>query len=563
MRKRVGRVCEGQTRQISQAAGLAPCNNNNYFYFANNIEALSCGVMERILMVPQKDAKGKVVWGSDGFPVLAKPPAPIRHVWDDHAYFVDHIAKEVGTGVRATAEQFVADRTPDTRDKYSQANVKYELYGINRKHSHPNAFIKFEGMEEKSYFCPRIILASDPIFNLRFGMFTTTIEQPIYDAIDKIFDESGKTKVVQKGCNAEQVAANISNAFDDVENGISPFRVINQGDDNVVIVRVKVWRNGRRPPMSNAYLEYKTVALTIDAARWDQHVHIDTVKYKQSLYRKCYQKNGELPELEELMLWQREYEIKGWAKSALDGNRNYKLIVPKCRGRVRSGDMDTSLGNIFIACALLHGFLEFYGKTGHFDELEQFKQRLRNYGKLHGFTLKVEGEAFIKQRIEFCQQSPINDGTRWSMVPNLNALTKHSQFRHSKKDAPEIMSQIGVAGRVLCNQIPIFQSFYGAFPDVRVRKTKWDSNEWRGTGLSWQTGIGHRGMTKMKQRAVSSPTTQARFELYLMTNITPSEQIDYERDLDDREQGLTFSPWFCHWKKPHPNFLQNNKHHLR
>jgi len=562
----VGRVCVGQTRKVSQAAGLAPCNNNNYFYFANNIEALSCGVMERILRVPEKDAKGKVVWGPDGFPVLVRPPSPIRHVWDDHAYFVDYIAGEVGEGVRATAEQFVLNRTPDTREKYSQALCKYGLYGIQRKDSHPKAFIKFEGMEYKSYFCPRIILASDPVFNLRFGMFTTTIEQPIYDAIDKMFDSSGHTKVVQKGCNAEQVALNISNSFDDVENGIAPSRLTNQGDDNVIYARVKVWRNGRRPPLLGVTLEIKTVALTIDAARWDQHVHLDTVKFKQSLYRKCYQKHSDLPELEELMLWQREYEIKGWAKSALDANRNYKLTVKNCKGRVRSGDMDTSLGNIFIASALLHGFLEHYGAGKHYDELEHFKQRLRNYGKLHGFTLKVEGEAFIKQRIEFCQQSPIHDGTRWSMVPNLNALTKHSQFRHAKKDAPEVMSQIGVAGRILCSQIPIFQSFYGAFPDVRVRKSctcKWNSNEWRGMGLSWQTGIGHKDMTKMKKRAAKPPNEQARFEIYLMTDITPSEQIDYEHALDDREQGSTFNSWFCHWKSPRPNFLSNYMYHLR
>lgn len=540
-----------QPRRVTQVVGFSPSNNTKYSVIDNCSACLSQALMERYMFVRKKESTFGLPWGS--LPHLTTPPKPKRNIWRENEYYIVALAKLVGRPTRYTLQEFVDSRPAVKRNIYRNAMVEYLRNGskLMRTDSHPVAFCKLEKQEnlnhedpEKSVdICPRMILASDPKYNMVYGTWVSAIEEQTYQAIDTYFG----SKVVQNGYNAVQVAANLENAWNDVDRGVDQdgeqvhMRLANCGDDNVAIFKIVMFDKDDKP-------YEQTIAQTLDASRADQHTHKHTVHFKQKYYAKVYKGHPQFDELKELMLWQRDYTINGFARRRNRAGRTYHLSVKGVKGKVRSGDIDTSLGHKIVFTALMHGFF-IHGKYRPLP-FQALKTALQQYCLDRGFKVKFEGGsatgaiATRLEHIEFCQTRPVFDGERYIMVRNLAALTKDCCLLCPPKDTEERLSQIGVGGRIMYPNIPIFNQFYLSMPDLRVSNHLWKSNDWQNSGMAYQSGLkdiwDHEkkkwGKMAQIERKISIVSEAARESFYHAFDVMPGNQVMLEADFSSLTQ---------------------------
>lgn len=533
---------------LCEAHGLGPHNGPNYLIFDNTLEAALVGYVERLLRVLVKDDDGTVIMDRiTGFPCLKLPPKPDKGIWKEHLYYERMVAQHVGKHDSWSEEEFCASRRDGRiRARYYRAYEDYKLNGLSPSDSDPQGMVKKEKMKAKSFITPRIIQFCNPKYNLLLGKYVSSAEKKIYEGIDLIWDPTGRLKTIMKGYNAEEVATCIVEAWQSVEAGDRACHLINQGDDNIIILRVL-----------DGHGKEVTVAIVVDAERFDQHCHFDTIQFEHHLYKRIY-KNATLAERKELsMLLKRQatYSIRAWHRSEIDG-KTYRVDIPKIKGRRRSGDMNTSLGNNYIATSLLHGLLKDYKPMA----LDEFKEMVVSFSLKRGFSLKIEGYAECIEEIEFCQSHPINTGhtrvnsegrtiERWIMVRNLDALVKDTTFICEERSIPERMSQIGIAGNAMYSDIPVMRQLYKQMTGTQVRDYLWDGTAWTSQGLAWQSGMGIDGMAVVSQ-ASDTVTETARMSYERGFGVTPNEQLCAEHDLASYQRSnlkMSSTPWYAPW----------------
>jgi len=278
------------------------CPETEYRVHNSNINNLERAVLEREFFV--KYANG-----------FAAPhvPAPDAYRTKHHLLFRQKIAKCVASTTCAqqlpiSNDKFVECYTGRKRTLYKNAVVSLSQRGVCQSDARVDSFVKaekinFEGGKDPA---PRLIKPRDPRYNVEVGRYLKPIEHHVYKAIATIF----KSQVVMKGKNA-------------AERG----HLLHQK-----------WLKFRRP-----------VAVEVDAARFDQHVHELALKYEHSCYIACVP-SSERGTLGKLLGWQRRYRVYGRTK---DGKLKYDMKGHRC-----SGDMNTALGNCLLSCANAHEWLE-------------------------------------------------------------------------------------------------------------------------------------------------------------------------------------------------------------
>lgn len=554
-------------RTLCEANGLAPCNGVDYCIFSNSLQSGLSGLVERLINVPCKDDRGNVIIDSlTGLPQLKTPPKPKPGIWKQHAYFKSLVVQHIGPHRSWTEEEFIETRRNNRlRKRYTKALEDYTRRGLLLSDSNPQALVKAEKMKRKSFMTPRIIQYCNPVYNLLLGKYISSAEKKIYAAIDLVWDPSGRLKTIMKNYNAEEVATLIVYAWEEVENRQKNVALINQGDDNVAIMRIEY--SSIDPLTGVKTLKTKTCAMVVDAERFDQHVHYKTLLYEHSLYMAIYEAAPaiEVAELALLLARQREYQIKSWFKCELTWD-TYRVDVPSIKGRRRSGDMNTSVGNNFIATALLHGFFQGYEPM----TVESVREKLAAYCLDRGFSIKFEGYAEVIEEIEFCQTHPVNTGhkridtrfhegrvvDRWIMVRNLDSLCKDSHFICEEQNVEERMSQIGIAGSMMYADIPIHGAFYKKLRNGKpVRPYSWQETAWTGQGLAWQSGLGMNDVNVINE-ATDEVTDVCRVSYTRAFGVTPTEQTNAELDISRCEQ--TDDPnevcgWLATWYKSTDN----------
>lgn len=419
--------------------------------------------------------------GSDG--LLHDKPAPdLGRV----AEFRDAVLRTTASAPSTsplTAEEFIS-RTKGARkrQRMSEAGRLLGLRPLQKSKSHVKGFVKREAVP-RGKPC-RLIQARDDEYLFESARYLKPMEHHIYRAIDRC----ARYCCVMKGLNGVERAA---------------------------AIRLH-WETFSDP-----------VAISLDFAKFDQHVHRSILECEHAVYRA---RNGSAY-LARLLNWQL---LNRGRVVCDDGVVKYQ--VEGCR---MSGDPNTSLGNIII-CAT--GHLEYARTRGircrvandgddsviivERADLARYIEGLDDYWLQLGFRLTVDNVTDSFSQIDFCQCRPVRVDGVWAFVrsprkavPKDLTCTQHLQ---TQRERAAWLWSVGMGGLSDYAAVPIMGQLYRAMVESGERPVsnyQWLDNlkkvqHYRGTGL-------------VKSDAVSGDT---RYFYWRAFGILPDTQVALEKE---------------------------------
>jgi len=387
---------------------------------------------------------------------------------------------------RLTPPQVVSMYTGAKRRVYEAA-----LESLNRRpfgdgDALLSSFVKFEKQDVNK--APRVINPRSPRYNLQLARYLKHAEKHFYRAINKAFGGVTPATVI-KGYNADVSAA---------------------------ILRAK-WDRFRDP-----------VAIGLDAEKFDMHVSVYALLYEHSFYLWLH---SQCPFLARLLKLQLRNSGIAWLR---DGKVKFSI-----RGSRSSGDINTSLGNCILMCALVFAFASWVAVTVELanngddcvvfmerTDADRFTAALPAWFSVRGFKLTVEPTVDIFEQVEFCQTRPVLVAGRWRMVRNLRTslmkdamclvpVPNHNTYR-------KWLYAVGECGSILCSGVPVLSAYYGMLMrhGVKCKDTFRDEVFKNRSQLQLSTGV------------VSAPLTDAaRVSFYYAFGVNPDVQLVLEREL--------------------------------
>lgn len=435
---------------------------------------------------------------------LRPPPKPSAGVFESRlASFRGKLLRCIIVPLPWTHEQFVASYVGAKRRIYEAAVVSLRTVAVSIRDSWVKAFGKAEklNLSKKSDPASRIISPRSARFNVMLGVFLRPAEAAICRAIAVLF--GGPT--VMKGYNALQVAGHLRGMWDEFAHPI---------------------------------------AIGLDASRFDQHVSTQALAWEHSVYLWMF-RQGPNSMLARLLRWQLCNKVFCYTP---EGSIKYEV-----RGTRMSGDMNTSLGNCLLMCAMVHAYAEYVGVRVRLanngddcvvfctakDEL-RFTTGLQAWFLEMGFTMKVEPTVHVFEQVEFCQARPVEVDGVWTMCRSpFSGLAKDSICLRPEVGKNMVRSfkrwafGVGSAGTALASGMPVLQAAYqrmvaeGEPPKVG-REIQ---------GLTGHSGllIGARGMVAR----VRTPAPSTRYSFWLAWGITPDEQEAIEAQFLNHDEPTT------------------------
>lgn len=379
-----------------------------------------------------------------------------------------------------TPDEFVESYTGRKRKLYASYIDDYVSTGVREMHAVFSTFMKVEKVpSDKS---PRTIQPRHPVYNIGLGRYLKHIEKRIFRAMARVFRQE---YVVFKGLNSVEMGQQMREMWDGF---VDP------------------------------------VAIDIDASRFDASVDAGLLEHEHSLYNLIYH-DRELARLLRMQVVNR-----GVAR-CYDGTVRYKV-----RGGRGSGDMNTSLGNSYIMCAIIYTWLRRCGVNAKLanngddcvvimerDDCGRFGRGFSNFALELGFTMVVGEPVDVFERIEFCQTRPVFDGVCWRMVRNFkSAREKDSMCLFPLDNDGALRSwlyAVGECGLALTAGLPVFQEMYSAYMRNGKPSGMKDAVFMQGGRMMMARGM------EAKRRPV---TTHARVSFYEAFDITPDEQTALE-----------------------------------
>lgn len=466
-------------REVFRNCALAP--QIAYGVHDNCIGNVLRGVVERVMFVE----------GPSG---LSHPPQATAGVFSELAYFRVAVAKRVGKATPISLPSLAGMYRGRKQTICLEAGRSLYLKGVCRQDARLSTFVKAEKIllekeEVISDPAPRVIQPRSPRFNAALGVFLKPIEHRIYRAINRVWGET----VVMKGLNSQQRGG----------------------------VFVRVTSRFRKPSYVSS-----------DYSRFDQSVGVEALRFEHGLYLCVFP--GYTRKLSKLLNMQLVNE--GTARCA-DGKLNYTV-----HGGRMSGDMNTSLGNVFLACAVAHGYVQTLGfevcllNDGddccfvmESENTSKFIAGFAPYVLRFGFRAKVEKPVYNLAEVDFCQCSPIWTPEGTFMVRNpWKALAKDATSvlpLGQPRMAERLYTSIGVGGLSMSRGIPVFQSFYQSL--IRA-----------GNGRTFRSlpGILDSGFHYMHQGVEMTNTLvhpRTRYEFWLAFSMLPDLQYALEAHYDE------------------------------
>jgi len=383
-----------------------------------------------------------------------------------------------------TSQQVVDSYHGPKRRLYQQALHSLEQTPLSDIDALVSMFVKFEKQDVEK--APRGINPRSTRFNLRLGKYLKHAEHHYFRAINKAFGARTRATVI-KGFNA---------------------------DDAATILRHK-WDRFARP-----------IAIGLDASKFDMHVSVPALRYEHSFYEALFPGSRELR-----WLLRKQLRNRGLAR-AVDGTVKFSMEGTRC-----SGDLNTSLGNCIIMCALVWEYARVSGVelelANNGDDCvvfldqrqeDQFRIGLSSWFQGKGFAMTVEDTVDEFERVEFCQTRPVQLSTGWRMVRKLDACIMKDPICLLSVPNDTVfrkwLGAVGVCGGKLSSGVPVLESFYAAF----VRH-----------GLECSAGMIEEVYKNRSQLRLANGVSKAvvdarsRVSFYYAFGVTPDQQLEMER----------------------------------
>lgn len=370
---------------------------------------------------------------------------------------------------------------------YEQARLSLVDSPLTMDDSKLCSFSKFEKVD----ICkpPRNISPRSPRYNLELARRIKHAEHHFFTSINKVFGAATRATVI-KGFNADLSAE---------------------------ILHEK-WLQFSDP-----------VAVGLDAKKFDMHVSVRALQYEHSFYRYLFPRDRVLGELLFAQLNNRGV--------AYAGDGSVEFSIPGTRS---SGDMNTSLGNCILMCAMVWAHSVKLGIRVELanngddcvvimgrNDVRAFRETLSHRFRKWGFAMTMEDTVDEFEQIEFCQTRPVMLSTGWRMVRNLSAVLEKDPMClvpiANQRALLKWMYAVGECGGALCAGVPILESFYSAFRRLGL-PCRAEFIEFVFKGRSQlQLGAGC-------SRAIVMPSTRCSF--YFSFGIEPEVQLAMERYFD-------------------------------
>lgn len=423
----------------------------------------------------------RMIYAKIGGKLVKRLGAEMEHYKSVLGEFRDKVVRAAGRTFHPdTADEFVDRYTGRKRTIYASYIDEYITHGVRRVHAHFKTFMKVEKVPVNK--SPRTIQPRSPIFNIGLGRYLKPAEKPIFRAMAKVFKQR---YVVFKGLNAVAMGAEM--------------RVL--------------WDKYSKP-----------VAVGIDASRFDASVDRGLLQFEHTLYNMLFRDR----ELARLLNMQLDNVGVSYCH---DGKIRYTV-----RGGRGSGDMNTSLGNSFIMCAIIWCWLRESGVNASLanngddcvvimesGDLAKFSKGFVEFASKLGFTMVVEDPVYDFEQIEFCQTHPVNVGDEWRMVRNFSTSREKDSmclFPLDNRGALEAwLYAVGECGLALCSGVPVMQSMYQA-----MMRNGRPSHMSEAVFMQSGSRMMSQGM-EAKSRVVEEAT---RFSFWLAFGVTPDEQTALE-----------------------------------
>lgn len=381
----------------------------------------------------------------------------------------------------------VDNALPRRRTLFQMAADSLESLPISSRDSTVYTFIKAEKFDycAKPDADPRLIQPRSERFLVEHGTFIKAVEKPVYLCLARL---QGGHPMVAKGYNARATAR---------------------------ILRT-MWEEFRNP-----------ICVSLDASRFDQHVSVEMLKFTHRIYRRFFPSPLDKQALSRICQWTLSNAGKARCR---EGSFKYEV-----RGRRMSGDMDTSLGNCLIMCALTYEFLTRCGlKFKIFNNGDDClficerssvpsAESVLKWYHAYGFRVVEEERVSVFERISFCQTSPVFTSGGWVMCRSPRVLAKDLTYIGPKTALSHWLDAIGQCGLALCDGVPIFSVFYSLLLMPGKKKSKIHNSMLYSCGLTrLMEGLEHKGLTV---------TSGARLSFARAYGILPDDQIAIEREM--------------------------------
>lgn len=429
---RVSKECRGKlctyrngqshkTRVYTVIPGLAP--KHNIGVYNNCVDAVERAFVERYFLCKTPN----------GF----RPALPVKFSTYDSSdklkQFRSSLVAYMPHLPVLTSSQCVDLFPASKRKVYAAALESLERARISRKDARLSSFVKFEKQDVSK--APRIINPRSPRYNLLLGCYLKHAEHHYFRAINKCFGNHTRATVI-KGFDA---------------------------DASAEILRAK-WDRFSEP-----------VAVGLDATKFDMHVSPAALKYEHSTYLAYYKtrtSGSQYELLRTLLSWQLDNEGVAHCN---DGKVKFAMSGTRC-----SGDVNTSLGNCIIMCALVYAYKETIKVDVELcnngddcvviferQHLDKFNHGLRDFFVRYGFDLTVESPCYTFEEIEFCQTHPVALETGYRMVRHpATVFRKDTMCLHVMPNINifrKWLYAVGTGGASLCSGVPVLESFYRAY----------------------------------------------------------------------------------------------------
>lgn len=451
--------------------------------FNNTVGAVERALVERYFLC-------KV--GNEFLPALRTTPED----WDNpnlsrfRSAVVDEVSKLATViSLRQVVEAYHGAK----RHVYERAWRSLQRRALHPGDAHLRPFTKFE--KQLLSKAPRIINPRSPRYNLALGKYLKKSEKIYFRAINDVWQSlTGHTVI--KGLNVVESAS----------------------------VMKQKWDRFKRP-----------VALGLDATKYDMHVSVAALLYEHGFYTGVFDED----ELRNLLAQQ--LDNKGVAHCP-DGEVRFRVPGTRC-----SGDLNTSLGNCLLMCALLHAMCAELGIEAELanngddcvlffeeDHLQAVLALVPSYFARYGFRMQVEEPVFEFEHVEFCQSQPVLLGGGWTMVRNLRACLKKDPMClvpiQNDRVWRKWLAAVGECGLATVPGCPVLQSFYGAFLRAGTRaSSKFKRAIFRNTSMLER-------MEGLKP-AAAPITVAARVSFYNAFGVLPEMQLELEKYYDSFEIG--------------------------